>query len=194
MEMGMIQIAVIGPGQSWRYTDATGTYKSNLEDQTKLDEIDGSVWPWYDSDQSWLPLLTGYTGLFKGGSAQAAQIGVADRPFMPVTAAPVANATNASIFDFDLYFAVRTTDNRHGATDADRVFTQYAKAEWRFNGSGAFDKAGVWSGTTGKEAKEENAGNWGDPAFTIAPGGLVPIPQGQTTNQAWRNNPGFSKI
>lgn len=77
------------------------------------------------------------------------------------------------IFDLNLYLAARTRDAGVGAST---IFTQRAKADWQFNGSGAVDAAGKWAaGTTAK--------NSGKASFTaVSDGSVVPVTSGPEVN------------
>ena len=77
------------------------------------------------------------------------------------------------IFDFNLYFTVRTTQSVNGS---EHRYTQRASAHWTFNGSGTFDIAGNWTASA-------NAGNSGSSSFSeITTGAVVPVTTGTPCN------------
>jgi hypothetical protein len=75
-------------------------------------------------------------------------------------------------FDLNLYFAVRTKEAVNGS---EKVYTQRAKAAWRFDGSGNVNAAGQWMQT--------GTGNTGDGKFAeVKTGDVVPVTTGTAIN------------
>jgi hypothetical protein len=75
---------------------------------------------------------------------------------------------------FDLYFAVRT---RESILNSDAVYTQRAKIDWTFNGTGTVDAQGAWSAGAGAGISSTSTT---DPkSFAeVTSGGVVPITTG----------------
>jgi hypothetical protein len=153
--------------------------KSSLEDGTyHLDYLTSagqvSTSPWYDSQAG-----TGSLG-FLAPTTDTQQnniiFNVSDTPQLLATDMPVLNGIQANlyaiVFDLNLYFAVRTTEAVNGS---DQVYTQRAKASWRFDGTGTVNAAGIWSQT--------GTGTTGSAKFTeVQSGDVVPITTGTPIN------------
>jgi hypothetical protein len=137
-----------------------------------------STAPWYDSQA-----VTGTRGFL--GPAMDAKLSnqdfnVSDTPqlwgsdAMTLTLGGVTKSVNrfGLQFDLNLYFAVRTKEAVNGS---ETVYTQRAKASWRFDGSGTIDAAGNWTQT--------GTGNTGDKKFTeVKTGDVVPVTTGTAIN------------
>jgi hypothetical protein len=86
-----------------------------------------------------------------------------------------ANSYNI-LMEFKLYFAVHTTDAQNGA---EKVFTQRATANWRFDGSGPVTTVG----TSAQWQRPDTAKNSGDAKFTeVVNGEPVPVTTGDPLN------------
>lgn len=154
---------------------------SSLEDGTwHLDhytDAPASTPPWYDSNDQ-----TGADGfLAASGTANIANhdFEVSDTPrvtatdMMTLTEGANADAVDRFkiLFDFNLYFAVRTTQAVNGS---EAIYTQRGKSSWQFDGSGTV-AAGVWTKT--------GMGNTGSASFAdVTDGSVVPVVAGTPIN------------
>lgn len=133
--------------------------------------------PWYDSENQSGSLFNDAKGVLRDLGDEAVTnkiLDMSDRPrqsgsdSLTLTENEVTDALDriSLIQDFDLFLAVRTTEQVNGS---EKVFTQRAKASWSFNGSGTFDAAGVWKA-------DDAAGVTGSKKFSgVTSGEVVPV-------------------
>ncbi len=146
-------------------------------------EPNPSVSPWYDSTNiTGDSAIPGFLGnLTDDNALHDLKFDMSDKPIeegsdvVSLTEGGVtADINRVNILaDFNLYFAVRTTESVNGS---DKVYTARESASWHFDGSGSFSGLlSRWSSNT--------ANNGGSSAFTqIADGTAVPITTGTPAN------------
>ncbi|MEW6359317.1 MAG: hypothetical protein AB1696_23480 [Planctomycetota bacterium] len=186
MEMGFIQTATM----TRKHGDFDGftvprTRVSSVEGKSALDyETDpGTTPPWADAYNSGCFFAPGR----QVGSMINHPFYIPDTPHLAGTDDMVFNIDGetddvdrfAIELDVQLYFAVRTTQAINGS---EIVYTQRARAEWEFDGSGIV-VSGVWTQT--------GSGTTGSNAFTeVKDGSVVPTLTGSSmndliSNQTW---------
>ncbi|MBL9185080.1 MAG: hypothetical protein JNN17_23235 [Verrucomicrobiaceae bacterium] len=168
--------------QSGRFTQARATYSDGrIPDIIKVCSVQSGAWhvdvagataaqvssPWYN--QSNAGGLNSFSVIPRGGwsSSGATQFTTEDSPSGEVPSLIVDLTkyvvTNAWIYDFELDFAVQTSD-------APYKYTVLARAQWRWDGSGRFNTAASWTptglGTTSRTQKFQPVVSGDQPKFT----------------------------
>jgi len=164
-----------------------------------VDSLPSSALPWYDS----IGESAGGAGMFAptsdviiAGSAIPI-FHVSDRPAVPGTDELVTQGNFGDdavdgfviLVDFNLYFAVRTKDNRN---EADTRYIQRAAAAWQFDGTGTVTANAQWSdfdwnNGAALDTLGVHENNTGDAVFNIVTSGLlVPVVQGPNANDVLR--------
>jgi hypothetical protein len=141
----------------------------------------GNISPWYDSMSASAYFAPATDALLIGGipGSSVPSFETSDNPqqfptdTMSLTISPVTDDVDrfAIEMDFNIYFAVRTTDAANGSQN---IYTQRGSASWVFNGDGTVSM-GTWTRT--------GAGNTGSGSFTqVTDGSVVPITTGTPMN------------